>query len=243
MTHEPFFRNNPDSPVAVLMIHGIVGTPRHFDWMIPHIPESCHISNILLPGHGGSVQDFSNATMEKWQECVEQAITSLEAPGRKIIIVAHSLGTLLAMNAALTHESICGMLLLNVPFIPRMRFRLIGRSLRTALGKPNMDDPAEALYFRACGTKTEPYLWKYLGWIPNFLSLLRLCKTSRCIPDKLSIPCYTYIGGEDDLVHPRSEKWLSNCPHITMRYFPEGSHFGYSPQEQAQIIDDLSKLI
>ena len=62
MTHHPYFRNRPDANTAVLLIHGILSTPRHFDWLIPHIPDYFDVSNILLAGHGGTAQDFSVAS-------------------------------------------------------------------------------------------------------------------------------------------------------------------------------------
>lgn len=243
MQHSPFIHSRPNADVAIIMIHGILGTPRHFDWLIPAVPEECHISSILLPGHGGSVQDFSRSNMSQWKEAVEHAIASVEKPGRKIILVGHSLGSLLALNAAIRHESICGMLLLNVPFSPQVRFRLIGRSLRAIMGRSNLDDPKEAQYLRSCGTAIEPGFWKYLSWIPNYLSLLKLCKTSRPIPKALTIPCCAYLGGADDLVHPRSAKWLQGCHSINVRFFPHGSHFGYSQPEQEQITNDLKQLL
>lgn len=243
MDHSPYYRNRPDADIAVLMIHGILGTPRHFDWLIPAIPDDITVSNILLPGHGGSVQDFSHATMEQWQTYVEKTVSDLEKSGRRIIVVGHSLGSLLALHAAVKHNSICALMLLNVPLCPQLRPRLMGRNLRAAFGKLNKNDPKDAQFSQACGTVTEPYLWKYLAWIPNFLSLLCLCRKSRSIPSRLCIPCCAYLGGEDDLVNIRTKKWLQNHPQITMRYFPNGTHFGYSEQERSIIKEDFDCML
>lgn len=243
MVHSPFFRDRPDADIAVLMIHGILGTPRHFDWLINTIPDNIHISNILLPGHGGSVQDFSNATMDQWLAHVEKTVSDLEKPGRQIIVVGHSLGSLLALNAAKNHKSIRSLMLLNVPLYPQFRLRLIGRNFRAAFGKLNMNDPKDVQFYQACGTVTEPFLWKYLTWIPNFLSLLHLCRKCRTIPQRLSIPCNAYLGGEDDLVNIRTKNWLQNHSKITLRYFPNGTHFGYSKQEQSIIKEDFNSIL
>jgi len=59
MKHSPYFRNRSNTETAVLLIHGILSTPRHFDFLIPHIPDEYDICSILLAGHGGSVQDFT----------------------------------------------------------------------------------------------------------------------------------------------------------------------------------------
>ena len=43
----------------MLFVHGIVGTPRHFDFLIDVVPSTVSIYNILLDGHGYGVRDFS----------------------------------------------------------------------------------------------------------------------------------------------------------------------------------------
>ena len=50
MKYREYIRDIPNSKVAVLMIHGIVGTPAHFRELIPIIPDNCTIHNILLNG-------------------------------------------------------------------------------------------------------------------------------------------------------------------------------------------------
>jgi len=58
------------SRIAVLFIHGIIGTPRHFTELIPlvqQVPEDFTVSNIILDGHGGTVDDFAHTSMAKWK--------------------------------------------------------------------------------------------------------------------------------------------------------------------------------
>ena len=43
----------------MLFVHGIVGTPRHFDFLIDVVPSTVSIYNMLLDGHGYGVRDFS----------------------------------------------------------------------------------------------------------------------------------------------------------------------------------------
>lgn len=243
MDHKPYFRNRPHSPVAILMIHGILGTPRHFDWLIDSVPDEITVHNILLKGHGGSVRDFSDATMSDWKAQVEQALTTLESPGRKILIVGHSLGSLLAMDTAVRHPSICGLLLLNPPLQAQFRPRLFGMSLRSAFGTLQPDTPLHEAYLSACGTHTEPQLWKYLGWLLNFVSLLKLCRKSRKLPCRISVPCHVYLGKDDDLVHINSQKWFRQNPQITLTILPAGIHFGYSNDERIRIQNSLNKLL
>lgn len=68
--HEEYIRKIPGSKMAVLMIHGIAGTPDHFKPFVSLFPDDWSVYNILLDGHGGGVKDFSATSMEKWKKQV-----------------------------------------------------------------------------------------------------------------------------------------------------------------------------
>lgn len=86
---------------AILFVHGILGTPEHFAPFLPLVPPDWSIYNVLLKGHGGSVKDFSEASMGEWKQQVHDAYQALRAVHQKVVIVAHSMGTLFAVQAAI----------------------------------------------------------------------------------------------------------------------------------------------
>lgn len=241
MDHTPYFRNCPDCETSVLLIHGILSTPRHFDFLIPHIPQNYQVKSILLAGHGGSMRDFSKASMKQWQAQVRQEIEHLRTPN--IIIIGHSLGALLALQAATCCKRIQGLFLLNVPFIPQMRFSGMCRCLRIAFGKVRADDPIDIACYQDLGIRTEPYLWKYLRWIPNFISLLCFARQCRKIPASLKIPCTAFLGTNDELVHIRSRRYLTGNPHISLQILENGIHYGYTQSQQHQITSHWENFI
>ena len=243
MNYSPYFRNQPQADTAVLLIHGILSSPRHFDFLIPHIPDDYTVSSILLAGHGGSVKDFSKATMTKWQNQVEQAVTELESRHRHILIVGHSLGSLLTLRVLQKHKSIYGVLLLNVPLVPWLKPAMVGRSLRFIFGKVHTDDPMDMHCYRDLGVHLEPYLWKYIPWIPNFIALLCLANCCKPLPAELTIPCHAFLGTNDEVVSIRSKRWLLNNPNISLEILENGVHFGYTPDEQKKIIRSLLLLL
>ena len=53
MNSQAYIREIPGAKTAVLMIHGIVGTPEHFAMLYPYVPEDWSIYSIRLAGHGG----------------------------------------------------------------------------------------------------------------------------------------------------------------------------------------------
>lgn len=243
MDHSAYYRPMPDADTAILLIHGVVSTPRHFDWLLPSLPEDAEIHCVLLAGHGGSVEDFSNATMKQWHQQIDETILALEKPGRRIIVIGHSLGSLLALYAAQKYESIRGMILLNIPLAPWVKPPMVSRCLRFPFGKIRVDDPRDMRCYQDLGTVLEPKLWKYVGWTTNMVALLKLARHCRNIPAKLSIPCYAYLDTDDELVSLHSAKWLQHIPNVTLRYLDHYGHFAYKDTDQEIIIQDLNTLL
>ena len=68
---------NRPKRAAILFVHGILGTPRHFAPFLPYVPASWSVCNLLLEGHGGSVRDFSHAAMAQWKQQVHAALDAL----------------------------------------------------------------------------------------------------------------------------------------------------------------------
>jgi esterase/lipase len=50
MAHEEYVRMVPGSDTAVLMLHGITGTPDHFEMFLHLIPETWSVHALLLEG-------------------------------------------------------------------------------------------------------------------------------------------------------------------------------------------------
>ena len=236
MDHSPYYRPRPEADTAILLIHGIVSTPRHFDWLIPHIPDAYEVLSVLLPGHGGSVADFAKAKMSQWHQHVDDCLKKLEKDGRKIIIVGHSLGTLLAMSSVQNHPSIAGLVLLNSPLKARAPLSMFRDKWKLVRGTAPENDPAFEMQRACISPALESNPFKYLTWIPNFWSLLRLCKKCRKIPAQLTIPCWAVLGAKDDLVNMRTQKWFRQNPDIALEILPDGVHYGYTAEEQSCIL-------
>ena len=122
MAHREYVRIVPGARRAVLLIHGICGTPNHFRDLIPLealIPEDVSICNMLLDGHGGTVSDFAHTSGKKWRKQVFSSFDQLTRNHEKIYIVGHSMGTLFALQLAAAYPAqIGGLFLLAVPMRP-----------------------------------------------------------------------------------------------------------------------------
>ena len=227
MDHSPYIRKTESAHTAVLMIHGIMGTPRHFDGFLPLIPENWDVYNILLEGHGKTVRDFNRTSMKKWQAQVQNHFREMSSRYERIFVIAHSLGTLLAMVAARQYpEKVERMIFLAPPLKIFMRPVMVKYSAKEIFGCIDESNPREAAVSRGNSIAPEKRVWQYLGNIPRLLELLWLSRRCRNIP--VQVPCLVFLSGKDELIPVSSGKFLPGCEKCIL---PLSGHFYYTPEE------------
>ena len=242
MGHEPYIRIVPDSDTAVLMVHGIAGTPRHFDGLLAAINETWTVYNILLEGHGGSAADFSHASMEAWRRQVRGALDELCGKYEKVFVVAHSMGTLLTIDAYAAYgDKLSGIFFLASPLKIGVKPYTAVYALQAALGFAKEGSRAELMQ-RDCGIELTKKLWVYLGWIPRYLELFRLVRECRPLVKDILQPCVAIQSKHDELVSRRAMNYLMQNPHIKIYELEKSGHFGYVPEEQTFINEKLKDL-
>lgn len=243
MDHAPVFRPVPGSKNAVVFIHGILGTPRHFDFLLDLVPPSWSVYNVLLAGHGGSVLDFSGASMEQWEAEIRAQMDALQREGIGVLLVGHSMGTLLAMDAALNFpETAKGLFLLNTPLSIRPRARVFANSLRAALGKIPPEDEEGQVLLNACSIRLERSLWKYIGWVPRYLELFSKARAMRKVLPELDLPCTVFHSARDELVGPAAADAARRIPRARVEILEDSSHFFYSSADKSKITHAFSGL-
>lgn len=232
------------SKTAVLMIHGIAGTPAHFRDLIPAIPEHISVYSILLNGHGKQVKDFSATSMKKWKAQISAKLEELLAKYDKVILVGHSMGTLFSIQAAIDFpERIPFLFLLAVPVRPWVRFSTILTCLRVVGGKLREDDTAAWAMKNAASIQLNNRIWEYIGWAPRMVELLVECERIRKRLPELSVPCYTFQSRVDELVSFRSCKDLENNPCVVNTVLLDSGHFAYGEEDSEILRRQLSELL
>ena len=229
---QEFRRIVPAADTAVLFIHGIVGTPRHFDDLIPLLPDTVSVHNLLLAGHGGSARDFARASMKAWEGQVESAISALAENHHHIYIVAHSMGALLSIEAALHHKEVEKLFLLAVPLRIALTPAMARNSWKVYRGSIALNDHAALAAQRCCGVAQSKNPLPYLGWIPRFLELFSKIRTIRKLLPKLTIPSLAVQSMKDELVSPRAIDDLRRNPYITLLPLPHSGHYYYPPEDK-----------
>ena len=243
MEHKEYVKISNSAATAVLFIHGIVGTPNHFNEFIPLIPENFSIYNLLLDGHGKGVKDFSKTSMKKWESQVSAAIEQLSLTHKEIYIVAHSLGTLLAIEQSIQSHTVSKLFLLAVPLNLSLKPRMFINSTKVFFDKIRPDD-YEALAAKRCyGIQNDRNLFHYIGWIPRFFELFSKIRQARKMINSIHIPCLVYQSRNDELVSGRSTNFLKQNPHISVNELPNSGHYYYAKADRDFLLAEFRRML
>lgn len=243
MEHKEYVRISDNSKIVVLFIHGIVGTPNHFNKFVSLVPESFSVYNLLLDGHGKSVKDFSKTSMKKWEAQVASVVEKLSLTHEKIYIVAHSLGTLLAIDQAIKTKKVCKLFLLAVPLRLSIKPKMPINSLKVYFDKIRSDD-YEALAAKKCyGIEKDKNPFHYIGWIPRFLELFAKIRKARQTVNSLNTTCLVYQSGNDEMVSKLSKKYLKNKPNILVNELKKSGHYYYDKDDFEYLITEFNKML
>lgn len=243
MNHQEYRRVVNGSDTGVLMIHGIVGTPDHFNDLISIIPDSWSVSNLLLEGHGKGVAEFSASSMRKWKAQVNRELEQLLTSHRQILIVAHSMGTLFAIQAAIDYpDRVAGLFLLAVPMRPFVRWEAAWASVKLVLGIVGEDRTALAMQ-KDCSVKLDKRLWQYLLWVPRFVELLVEIRRIRCLLPRLAVPTLAFQSCRDELVSNYSCRDLAGHDYIRVIAMKYSGHFSYEAVDQVRLLSHFRKIV
>lgn len=241
MEHKEYKRIVDVASVAVLFIHGIAGTPDHFDRFIPLVPGGISVYNMLLDGHGKTVRDFSRTSMKKWESQVSEAVTKLAETHEKIYIVAHSMGSLFAIDQAIHHSKVQGLFLLAAPIKLFIKPRMVQNSFKVYRNKIKPDD-AEGLAAKACyGISPDKNPFHYIGWIPRYMELFAKIKRTQKSLSELSAPCSIFLSKKDEMVSVRSVKYFKKNPNIKVDCLDNSTHYYYT-SDDLKVLSDAFEL-
>lgn len=216
---------------AILLIHGIVGTPNHFAPFLEFVPQNFSVYNMLLDGHGKGVKDFAKASMKKWEQQVADAVKELSQQHNEIYIVAHSLGCLLAIEQAIQNPKITKLFLLAVPLKLFLKPRMFTNSLKVYFNKVTPQNK-ELMAAKECyGIGDDKNLLHYLGWVPRFLELFSKIRETRKIIGSVNIPCVACQSLKDEMVSKTANVILCQNPSISVVELGNSGHYYYAKED------------
>ena len=142
-------RSNTSASKQVLIVHGLGEHIGRYDWLQSELSEQGYgVSIVELRGHGESMGRRGH--VQRWVRYQEDVMAALSVIGQPTVIVAHSMGGLIALSTLLEdlHPPVIGIVvsnpLLGLVTMPSTFRRLIGRILSRLLPflyVPNEIDP------------------------------------------------------------------------------------------------------
>ncbi|MDD3244291.1 MAG: alpha/beta fold hydrolase [Eubacteriales bacterium] len=235
ITHEASCRHGEGNRVAVLCVHGILGSPNYFADLLEGLPPDVDYENLLLPGHGGSGRAFCRASMAAWRACVTQAVEALGKKYDRVLLCGHSMGGLLCVEAAQAKPAnIAGLFLLAMPLRMRLTPSAVRFGWRMAFGREDPEDPlVQAAYREYSVVQKNPL--GYLGFLPRFVELMVQCRRIRRALPTLTLPVIAFCGEQDEYVSPRSLRRWKQVGSAKLTMLPQTRHFYAPAQEREQV--------
>ncbi|MEG2002208.1 MAG: alpha/beta hydrolase [Clostridia bacterium] len=241
--HNEYFDNDGNFDTAIVFVHGILGSPNQFNDFVAVAKGRVAIYNLLLPGHGKTGKDFAQSNMAVWQKYVDDKVNDVQSRHEKIILVGHSLGCLLLAQTALTSpDKICRLLFLAPPLKIRMRLRCILNSVKIAFNFVKDDDFMLQNSIDLYGVEQKnPF--GYIRFIPRFVELLAKCRKTRKIIPLLNVPILAVFSEYDEMVSPKSAKFLVANPIAKISMLKNSGHFYYDDLDQQFILNSLNNIL
>ena len=191
-------------PVTVILLHGFTGSPSEMTLLAEALHSQGYSVEVpLLQGHGTCLEDLVPMRPQQWIEQLDQLIQAELDRGQELVLGGLSMGSILALQAALRWPQIRGLMLFSPPIGSRDWRRFLAPVLTrlvTSVSKPPRDyvDPA-----------TADRLWSYDRYpvVCSSLVLKWIARVRRQLP-ALTQPLLVIASRRDNVVTERGVNQL-----------------------------------
>lgn len=230
------------SRAAAVFLHGFLGGPQQFEFLLPVAKEHGYDPlPLLLPGHGGDYRAFLRNGKNAWEAYVAAELDKLRKQYERLLLVGHSMGGLLSIRSALNDaRGICGIFAIALPlhlYVSR-KGMLTNWKHVTGLGKADPYTQAA----RSCCSVTGMTVWNAPMMLPRIMDLVSLSAQARRGLGRLHVPLIILHSQQDEWVRARSiqtaAKRCSIAPEILL--LSESGHFLYTEADRQRISDRFS---
>jgi len=184
---------------AVMFIHGLSAKKEDNEYFINKISEykNIRIFSFTLPGHENDV--VSKATCKDWLDKSENELKKILKQYKEVTIVAHSMGTILAVNLASRYKEVNKLVLISSAFV-------FGNL------KQNKEDLKRIInkqFDKEIGTGFEGVI-KKLFTVPKsvMLEYKKLAENNRENIKKITCPTLLLHGDIDNVIAVESSKYV-----------------------------------
>lgn len=103
---------------AVLLVHGINASPRHYDLIAPALAERGYAVRVMrLPGFCEPLPRYAKTTSEQWVAAVTEELAALRETHRQVGLVGHSLGGAVSIGTLLENPDAADYAVLLAPAV------------------------------------------------------------------------------------------------------------------------------
>lgn len=107
-----------EGEMAVLLVHGINASPRHYDKIAPYLAERGFTCRVMrLPGFAQPLDEYCQTTGLDWKVAVDRELQTLRAKHNSVGIVAHSLGGAVTISHLLDDPTAADFVVLLAPAV------------------------------------------------------------------------------------------------------------------------------
>lgn len=211
----------PGSQIGCLLIHGFTSTPAELRLIAQNLSKAGYTTHgILLAGHGTEPEDLLHINYEDWIESAQQGINHLKKHCKKIIVIGHSLGGLLALQMA-ARNKIDGVVTIAAALKPtnrKTRLAWFLKHFRTYTSLPSKKSTSEQQ--------------KYLLHYPYFpiravAELQKLANHTKGILSQITTDALIIQTSDDQTVRPESADIIQRKLSSTNKecfWLEEGTH-------------------
>ncbi len=108
--------HGPRDAPTILFLHGITGSRRYWEKKVRPLARRYRLVIPDLLGFGLSPKPYLEYTMELYRNTVRDFVVECGLAGRPLVLVGHSLGSLIALNYAAAHpDHVTRMVLFSLP--------------------------------------------------------------------------------------------------------------------------------
>jgi len=233
--HTPLFQDSGHAETLVVFVHGLIGSPGQFGSLIEAaLGKGCAIAAPLLPGHGGPWKGFARCGVEEWETHLQNELDQYIGKYENVLIVGHSMGGLLGLNASLARKNnIQGVFLLASPMKANCKPWALWAKMKLLVYP--MTHPIKKTYWEA---KSIPKIAVSLRWFKPLGGLYRLMRKTRRNLPHVFVPVTIVHSQRDEMVAFKSADILCNGLKNTTRQritLCDSWHVHYTQEEQAAV--------
>lgn len=240
-----YYKKHPFADTIIIFIHGILEGSRQFRSLGNlAYKEGYSVLILLLPGHGKTGGEFAKANLREWVDYVNKHVREMEREYRHIILVGHSMGSLLAAEyVAYFPDKIEKLILLALPVGIHIKFRVIKGAIKIVRGKISKEEPYVEAEYKAIGVGNTRLL-TYLRWVPRYLELFILIIHTRKQLIKIKKPVLVIQSKKDEFIPIQMINFIKQeLDEAKIMILNESGHFCYHHTDINKIERGIKEFI